>query len=369
VGAVRIPIGVLLKRFRRRVRQREKLHHRRSGQRQWPMARARFASSILRLDAPVSISLRNGPHRNATLLFCQKIRQAYLQERLSVILDFSKTRKIAAEGMLVVVAEVDRSQRMGRSAQFIRCKLPDDQCDDTRIVRQVLDQIELLARTDHQAIHSDEDRDGFDDSVRNWRYATGTRVDDRPGDVLEKHEGRLAPPLMQRMQIGLTEALLNSLHHAYKGDRGDGCNRYRERRWWMFTQEDGPLLHVIACDLGIGIARSLPNTWDRNLLKKITQVFSDECPDVRAIKAALVLGQSSTGEENRGKGLPQIWNAIQATDVGVVGILSGNGYVGFTAENGEQSSGFFKSKMFGTVVSWKVPIETQNVNDNGTQDD
>lgn len=339
----------------RKVRQRQKLHRRRNGKRVWILAKARFTSPIVRVFAPVDVNLTESQKRAATLAFCRKIRKVYLQEQRSVILDFSHTRKISSLGMLVVVAEVDRAQRLGKSNQRFLCKLPEQNCEETKIVRQVLDQIEILDRTGHPPLT--EDRAGYDKSVVNWRYATGTRVDEEPGDVLERHEGRVAPALMEKMQIGLMEAITNSLHHAYRGDRDDGCGVYRERRWWMFTHEADGLLQVLVCDLGIGIARSLPLKWDRHFLKKLASLFQDDHRDVSAIKMALILGQSSTDEENRGKGMHQIWNAVHETDVGGVAILTGSGHLSYSAETKSQKSGSYDSKFLGTLVSWQVSIQ------------
>lgn len=347
-------IAVQIKRWRRKVRQREKLHRRLGGQRQWPFAKARFCAKLVRIYAPAEINIVHSVKRQSTLSFCKRIRQIYLQNNQSVVLDFTKTRAIQASAMLVVVAEVDRAQRMGRPGQRFQTKLPDEVCERTKIVREVLDQIELLARTGHVSVHND--KSDFHETVRYWRYATGTRVDEEPGDVLEKHEGRLSPSLMEKMQIGLMEALTNSLHHAYGADRHDGCRKFKERRWWMFTHEDQGMLQVIVCDLGIGIARSLPLKWDKHFLRKLLNVFSHDSPGVASIKMALVLGQTSTEDENRGKGMHQIWNAVHASSVGGVAIMSGNGHLYYDAATGEEKDGHFDSEMLGTLISWRVPI-------------
>lgn len=256
--------------------------------------------------------------------------------------------------MLVVIAEIDRAQRMrSGNGQTMRCKLPDGEGSEQEIVRQVLDQLDLLRRLDHPPISTTSDK--FDETVRHWNYATGTRVDDKPGNVLEKYEGRITPALMTKMQIGLTEAVLNSVHHAYRAGRNDGCDCYNERRWWMFTREADGMLQVLVCDLGIGIPRSLPIRWDRSVIKNLRAVFSSDGHDVAAIKTALVLGESSTGRKERGKGLPQIWNATQATADGTVGIMSGKGYVMSKSTTG-QESGTFGTALLGTLVSWRVPV-------------
>ena len=353
-----IPPRVIFRRFRRKVRQREKHHRRNHGNRRWPILKRRSVE-LVRLYAPQIIDLQSAVSRRDTLHLCERIRRVYLQDRKGVLIDFSRTRKIHSHGMLVLVAELDRAQRMSGGKLALRCKLPAGTDNDQKIVCEVLDQIGLLERCGHPKIHGEGCV--FHESVRHWRYATGTRVDDKPGDVLEKHEGRIAPALMTQMQIGLTEALINSLHHAYRGLRSDGCGLYNERRWWMFTHEVDGVLQVLVCDLGIGIPRSLPLKWDHSLLKKLSQIFSKSHPHVAAIKSALILGKSSTGEENRGKGLPQIWSATSSTKGGAVGILSGKAYVYIDSEDGNVNGGPYESEFLGTLVTWRVPVDAVGV--------
>jgi len=256
--------------------------------------------------------------------------------------------------MLVVCAEIDRAQRMGDSAQAIRCRLPTGDKKSGRIVQEVFAQIGLLERLKHPRIHSDDAE--FDPTVKNWRYATGTRIDDRPSDILYEHEGQLAESLIKKMNIGLAEAVTNSLHHAYSKARTDGCGLFNERRWWMFTHESEGMLSVLVCDLGIGIARSLAGRWDRTILKKLEAAFSNDCPDVRAIKSALVVGETSTGDEHRGKGLPQIWNAVHENGVGGVAIFSGHGHLGRNMNKDYPQNGYYKSELLGTLITWQVPV-------------
>lgn len=310
---------------------------------------------------PPIFGLLRRAYRTGTISACTRLRQAFLQEGRDVILDFSRTTRIFPDGMLLFVAELDRAIRLGRPDQVVRCKLPEGDGNDARIVREVLEQIGLLRRIQHPVAIKPVAGE-FDESVRHWRYATGTRVDEEPGDVLEEHEGRIAPGLMKSMQIGLTEALLNSLHHAYRGDREDGCRRSPERRWWMFTHEKDGMLSVMVCDLGIGIPRSLPLTWDKYFLKRLSTYFPGSLPEVTSIRMALVLGESSTGEDHRGRGLPQIWNAPQGAEQGSVGIFSGHAYLGYNKETGESQSQYNDS-ILGTLISWTLPIEASEGTD------
>lgn len=347
-----VSAAVLRKRFRRRVRQREKRHHARRGQRRWPAARSSSPPNFVRLMAPAEIGVR-AQRRNPTLRFCRDIREHLLRERVDLVLDFSRTVEIAPAGMLLIYAELDRALRMS-SDRTISCKLPESGTEKATIVCQVLDQIGLLARIGQRPPNLRGD-DEHHETVRHWRYATGTRIDERPGDVLEEHEGRITPALMERVQIGLAEALANIMHHAYLRPRDDGCRIYPERRWWMFTREMNGRLDVVVCDLGIGIPKSLPLKWDKRFLAKVAQIFGNCTPDEAAIQTALILGESSTGDEHRGKGLPQIWNAVRESPGGEVGIWSEKAYVGHNPTDGEWSTSY-STPVQGTLVSWSLSI-------------
>lgn len=350
-----LPTGVINQRYRRKVRQREKKHRRRGGLRRWPFAIRQVRLEFARLMAPKIIGLHHPVYRSATLSLCDRIRTTLLRKDRSIIIDFSQTERIEAAGMLLVMAELDRAKRMVGARQVARCKLPDATTSAGMIVRQVLHQVGLLDLTGHDA--SNMDPDAFDATVRHWRYATGTRVDSKPGDLLEEHEGRISPGLMQGMQIGLAEALLNSLHHAYRADRGDGCPPSPERRWWMFTQELEGRLAVLVCDLGIGIPRSLPLVWGKALIGKFLKSLGADRSDINSIRLALVVGESSTGDSHRGNGLPQVWNATTASGDGRIEIFSGKAVVGYECAGQRDTESQYKGSIMGTLISWSVPVE------------
>ena len=288
---------------------------------------------------------------------CKRVRNAIIANGQDAVLDFTLTERIQASAMLYFVAEVDRSIRMAPREVYIRCKLPDRRTSQGVIVGQVLDQIGFLDRIG-QPPPMEHGGEEFDATVKNWRYATGTRIDESPGDVLDKYEGRIAPALMTKMHIGLSEAIINSLHHAYLADRRDGCRHFAERRWWMFTREQEGILEVLVCDLGIGIPRSLPISWDKKFLAKIASVFTADGADVAAVKSALVLGESSTKDENRGRGLPQVWDATLNAAEGAVGIFSDRAYLGHVKGAPKQSE--FEDRLLGTIVTWRVPVSEPN---------
>lgn len=300
-------------------------------------------------------------HRSSTLRFLRRFRTLYLQERQDVVLDFTRTEKLNAPGTLLFVAEVDRAIRLARSERRIRLRLPPEDCGaGSRIVRQVLHQIGLLELLGHDASHLDDGE--YDESVKHWHFATGTTLGDTPGEMLDAHEGKIADALMEGVWKGVSEALTNSRHHAYLARRNDGCEDFNEKRWWMFSQERDGELTLVVCDLGIGIRRSLPIKWTRPLVGKVLQIIRGE-GDLGSIRAALVIGQTRTDEENRGKGLPQIWNEVRAARVGSVGIYSGRAALSYWSDPDAEKGLEFDNDILGTLITWTYPLEPNGARD------
>ena len=346
---------VQAKRCRRAVLSRQKRHRRRGGRRCWASLGGLRSPAFVRVHAPSTLGLAHYVHRNATIAFCSRFRKAVLEDRRDLILDFTATKLIQPEGMLLVVAELDRIKRMVAGNKVLRCSLPGGSAEPTQIVRQVLYQVGVLDLTSYDTSLFDPAE--FHDSVRHWQYATGTRVDEEPGNILEAYEGKIAPALMQKMQIGLSEAITNCLHHAYKAPRGDNCPFFGERRWWMFTRESDDQLTVVVCDLGIGIPNSLPLTWGKATIGKLLSNLGVKQEDLASIQLALRLGESSTGEGHRGKGLPQIWNATRASSAGHIAIHSGRGLLGYSGTRQEDVASQYRSSILGTMIVWTVPVE------------
>lgn len=322
----------------------------------WPFAARRRLAAFVHIPAPEQFLIGHPERRGTMLRFLGRLRRAYLQEGMSVVIDFDRCTLLEAKGTLLFMAELDRALRLGGPEQVIRCRLPpEERSKEGRIVRQVLHQIGALDLMGYDTSSMREDE--YDDTVRHWRFATGTRVDERPGDILEHYEGVITEGLLQGMNIGVTEALTNTLHHAYCAQRDDGCRPFSERRWWMFTQERDGTLTIVVCDLGIGIRRSLPIQWPRSFIAQVFKRLEVRDLDVASIRLALVIGESVTGQKHRGMGLPQIWNDMKEADVGEIAIFSGRGLLAHAADGKREWDTQYKDSILGTLIAWEVPIE------------
>ena len=266
------------------------------------------------------------------------------------IVDFSLTETIYPAGGLLVHAELDRISRLVRDRRRIRCKpaIANSRSD------QALKQVGMYDLVGHLY----DDIPITDQTVVHWRHATGVKAEGEEGwsvigDLPEASEG----PLYK----GITEALTNAVHHAYQANRKGGNNIQGDKRWWMFSQEIDGLLTVVFCDLGIGIPKSLPLKKDIALLEMLKKIRGNKA-DAAAIRIATQLGKTSTFEDHRGKGLPQILDAVRKAEHGICNIYSNRGQYG-VASDGRVIENQYTTSIYGTLIEWRVPLTEDKAND------
>lgn len=336
-------VARVLKLNSRKATSREKLRYKR---RKIPWRGQRQTS---RLSVPHALAVGGDQNRKTLNRFFAKLRELSLERRLRVILDFSDTKVTLVTGTLLFIAELDRIKRILKDDFSVGI----DGVRDKR-VNQLLCQIGLYALCDVAQPSLSEEL--LDPTVRHWRYATGERVNEQTNKAFESFEGRLSPELAKGMWKSVSEAVVNSVEHAYLEPRGVNGPRMHSSRWWMFSQEKEGQLTVAVCDLGIGIPRSLPIRWEPSLLARVFNSLRGEGPDLRAIRAALRVGASSTGGDHRGNGLPQIWNTLQSAQNASIQILSNRAQLSWNGAVKKEFALEFTESIFGTIIIWTVDV-------------
>jgi hypothetical protein len=170
----------------------------------------------------------------------------------------------------------------------------------------------------------------------------------------------MSAQLKSGMWKSLSEAVVNSVEHAYLEARGTTSTRLGHSRWWMFSQEKDNVLTVAVCDLGIGIPRSLPLRWAPSALQKLLDSVTGEGQDLRAIRAALQVGASSTGASHRGRGLAQIWAELRNFDGASLMILTNKAMLMWNAKEKREYALQYSESVFGTMIVWEVPTQSQD---------
>lgn len=301
----------------------------------------------IRIRFPSSISIQNKFARRALISSLKAFKNEVGTKPIT--LDFSKVVFQYPTGVLLLVSEIDRQKRaLGRDFD-VDIILPDNE-----VSRQVFHQVGIASLCGKV---SPRDRNDYDETVRHWRYATGTMMTEEPGKALEQFEGQLSDELRAGIWKGVSEAIINSIHHAYIEPRNDGFRECRETRWWMFSHVSDGELTVAVCDLGIGIPRSLPLRWDMSKLQAILDRLGLGKPDLAAVKAALEIGATRTGQENRGRGLPQIWQDMKAHRHANILLLSNRALLRWSQKTHHEVGMEFEDNIYGTLVMWSVPID------------
>lgn len=163
------------------------------------------------------------------------------------------------------------------------------------------------------------------------------------------------------LHTGLGEAITNVSHHAYP----DGYKGRSPKKQWFLTasfHEPTRRLKVAFFDQGIGIAKTLPSS---KINEKITEYFAkfpisalERMKDEQLLKAAVEIDRTSTGENDRGKGLQDLLEFIKQRNNGRLSILSNSGHYTYAMEVGKESSksNALSRPILGTLIIWSVVL-------------
>lgn len=338
-----------------RIRQRRlmRLSKKRTDRKRPRTTKIKFKDKLLSIAAPKEISLASrGSHHNLTLFLRTIRKEAVRQKRVHI--DFTLTNKLNSSGMLLMLAELDRLTRALQRKCRITCSYPEDET-----VEKVFQQVgffNIFGKPCRLEV-TEEDRNVF-----YWRYATGVSVNPAAADSMLKGVRSQIPVGYQRIVAGVEEAMDNSIHHAYLRERGDRLSlKYAsadEHRWWVFAEVLDGWLHVIFCDLGLGIPVTLPSRWEEHVKDIVSLTsLSEGKRDVRMIRRALNFGRTRTAQSHRGKGLQNIARAAQELG-GKLNVYSNMGLIGIDYQGGTSRyvQAAFKRSILGTVIQWSVPI-------------
>lgn len=305
------------------------------------------------LIAPTEVGLHNRDLHDELVKFLQHLRKESLR-RPYLNINFSKTKRVYSTGMLLMLAEIDRTARVTRGRCKISCTYPTD-----NVVEKVFQQVGLLRilRKAHRQQITEEDK-----TVVNWQFASDVSVNPKSADALMKAIKHKLPKGYLRLVTGVGEAMDNAVHHAYvepRGDRLSGQPLADERRWWVFAEVLDGWLHVVFCDLGLGIPVTLKARWSEQIsdIARLTTLSSGK-RDMRMILRSLELGRTSTEQDHRGKGLKR--NILKAAEElgGKLNVYSNAGVIGVDCQSGvpRYVPGSFNRSILGTVIQWSIPV-------------
>lgn len=302
------------------------------------------------LIGPEHLSLVKSEPRKKLIAFVKSIRRLILNGKINIWIDFSKTEKTVADGMIYLFAEISQLKKRFPYID-IRSTAPKN-----KVVAQVFKKVGFSNLIKCRIPQSPE---GKRKDVYSWLAAYGENVNGQNcGNILSQYKGRIATALSIQLYKGMSEAMTNANQHAYIGNRRDGFDiSMGTKPWWLFSQEVDGELTVVLCDLGVGIPDSLPKTKP-SLIETLISVFGKKLTDSKLIKEAVVDSVTRTHKSYRGKGLRQIVKTVDSCDKGEMFILSNCGGYRYKS-GGEIVTHDYASSMSGTIVGWRVSLPEQ----------
>ena len=336
------------------------------------------------IKPPADFSLE----RNADeiLLFLEKLReQYYLQSPqprpnlkgshrrwIGYYADFTPIENIATAAALVLAAEFYRlkdysSKRQQHKQKASRLALVDFHKWKNRSI-STLYNLGFLDLLDVCMQENEVPDKGYSDK-RIQKFMTGNRLDppsvsylrDRLAILTNKLEA--AEDIKLGIYDGLSEAMTNTLDHAYQDAQKHIRFPILNGQWWMTgsVTNCGSEIEVVFFDQGISIPCHLPKNKGEYLREYFREYFNPSAQDdAMMIKAAMEINRSSTNEKNRGKGLSQIQNLIKLAPKGKLRILSRKGEYIYNKVDGKKPSvntRTLEGDIGGTLIHWHLNVQ------------
>jgi len=161
------------------------------------------------------------------------------------------------------------------------------------------------------------------------------------------------------LKCGLDEAINNVADHAYPDSEKF---RDRDKNWYLTGSynKKSSELKVVFYDQGVGIPTSLPaSKLGERLLNWLSRRhLSHGFRDEHLLKAAVEMHRTRTGEDDRGRGLPDMLEFIKERKNGYLSIMSGRGLYKFESNDGNESvkTQSFENRIYGTLIIWKTKL-------------
>lgn len=282
--------------------------------------------------------------------------------RIQAYFNFARLRSISTASAVILAAEYDRM----RSLQgVIPPTVELDKWNDEVFTK--LFQLGFFEITGHASSNSSKlTENGQSLSMRIVRSEAANDLQEID-EALQKlfgflgADGASADPITVEFLTALSEAMTNVTNHAYTEEIEFTAPHVPH--FWVAATADKTerSITIVVYDQG----HTIPATYPRlDRLDKVKNFLArairrpPEHPfefDGTFIRAAMRFGGSRTDQRHRGKGLPQMFTALQKIGKGALTVYSRGGWCQRSSE-GRMQSGSMENAIGGTLVEWTVVI-------------
>lgn len=315
-----------------------------------PHERRRLESPrVHKIITPVNLSFEE--NRDAIIELVSEIRNISSKRSLEPYIDFRPIREIAPSGALILVAELDRWNKLKTRFEH-RLNTADVKLWKP-LVRHLLGQLgffQLISANYPERLRID-DESMHRNKAQYIKFRTGSKLD---GETIERFRRDDLEPLLgtlpnaRHFYGAVIEAMTNVDHHAY-----EHSGMYPN--WWLSgaVDTDKNVARIMLFDQGVGIPETLP----MNFSERAVSLLGDN--HAKMIEAAHTLGRSASNDPNRGLGLKRdVQNYLDVMDSdGTYKVSSLRGEYTVEKRNGKVLPPTLKnhrSTLPGTLIEWRV---------------
>jgi len=299
--------------------------------------------SFVNLIIPHTVTLSYDIGKNHRHKLIKTITQLHdlAKQNRNVCIDFSATNKIYVDGMILLYAEIRNFLNIYPFLK-VTCK----KSDKAKINH-------LLFRLGFFSLFKVRfNKTRTYDDVNSWLAFSGSGAMEEMYAKLST-QFQLSEDTHYKLYRGCIEATINSHHHAYIEDRELSKVNSGKEAWWLFAEKRNNNLCIAICDLGTGIASTIPLKYP--VITRLANFLSKNSESA-LIKLAIETPntKSRTGKKYRGNGLEHIANV--AKNVYGSSILMYSHKACLHIENNITATKDTSDVVPGTIILWNIPI-------------
>lgn len=289
---------------------------------------------------------------------CEFVKQVTMEvrDRRLVVLDFDETKKISASALIYLLASIHKLH-LQHGKKFLTGTYPASAGVERLLTQSGFFKLLNIKGRGPATVQNA--------AMRYIRFKSELSL--KPDEIVHLKKEILREDLSMPLGVAKTlfraisEAMTNVNHHAYEAKqyKSNAHSAQLKGRWWLFASLNvkSNLFTLAFYDSGVGIPRTLPRKYGiERILSALSLIPGIYPNDAEMIKAAMVLGRTRTGLQNRGKGLIDLARLIDILSGGQMRIYSRHGVYVYSADKADRvvnGPGFLE----GTLIEWQLPLD------------
>ena len=261
-----------------------------------------------------------------------------------VFFDLHKVESITVDAIIYLIALIKNTKKI--RAYKIQCR---GNMPDKAEVRKLIEQSGFYNHLHSVASH----KQLFYDKHNYLKISSGRDADGKlAGTICDFTQSLTNGNLLttKRLYPMVVELMTNTHQHAYTGE-----NSVMNNFWYIFAQNKNDKVQFVFLDTGLGI----PKTISKKLGEKIKDLFKDD--DATYLQSVLKGDfRTETKQDNRGKGIPGIYEDVCKHILTDFQVISGKGLCK-VAPSGEIVKTELDNSFEGTMFMWTIPKYKEDI--------